>query len=134
MRVREEVISEIVQQWLAKAEADFGLASDLLSEDRYLSAVGFHSQQAAEKFLKAFLVEHQVEFPKTHKIADLLDLIAPVHSVLAASLRDADVLSPYGAEIRYPGDIPELNLETASRAVQLAAQVRQAIYAALETR
>jgi HEPN domain-containing protein len=25
---------------------------------------GFHAQQAAEKYIKAFLVRHQVEFPK----------------------------------------------------------------------
>ncbi len=134
MRVREEVISELVQQWLTKAERDFGAAEELLSDGRYLDAVGFHSQQAAEKSLKAFLVEHQIEFPKTHKIAELLDLIAPVHSVLAASLRDADVLSPYGAEIRYPGDLPELTLETAATAVRLAGKVRKAVHAALEDR
>jgi len=27
---------------------------------------GFHAQQAAEKFFKAFWVEHQIEFRKTH--------------------------------------------------------------------
>ena len=71
MRTCEEVMCELVQQWTAKAETDFGLAEHLVSEGKYLDAIGFHAQQAAEKFLKAFLVEHQIEFPKTHNIGEL---------------------------------------------------------------
>jgi len=62
---------EFVQQWLDKAEAGFGVAEQLVA--------AFRCQQAAEKFLKAFLVEHEIEFPKTHNIADLLGLVAMVN-------------------------------------------------------
>jgi len=42
--------------------------------------VGFHAQQAAEKFIKAFLVRHQIEFPKTHDIGLLRQLVARVEA------------------------------------------------------
>ena len=131
MRAREDVITDLVKQWLAKAEADFGLAEHLVSEGRYLDAVGFHTQQAAEKFLKAFLVHHQIEFPKTHNLGELLDLVARADRALADSLRSATELNPYGADIRYPGDLPEMTADRASSALALAAQVREGIYTAL---
>jgi len=132
MRLREEVITELVQQWLDRAHTDFGAATVLLEEGRYLSVVGFHSQQAAEKSLKALLVHHQVEFPKTHKLDELLTLLAPLHPALTGSLAGvAAALNSYGVEVRYPGDLPELTLQTASAAVEHASRVRRAVYAAL---
>ena len=131
MRLREEVISELVRRWFNRADADFGVAELLTAKVRYLSAVGFYTQQAAEKYLKAYLTEHQIEFPKTHSIKELLNLVALKDRPLAESLRSADVLSPYGADIRYPGDIPDLTLEMARAAVAEAARLRRAICASL---
>ena len=59
-----------------RANEDLSLARHLLSEGIYLRAVGFHAQQAAEKYLKAFLILRQVDFPKTHAMGKLLDYIA----------------------------------------------------------
>ena len=127
MRPPEEVRRGLIRQWLARAEEDFGLAEHLVSEGSpYLGAVGFHSQQAAEKFFKAVLVRHQVEFPKTHNLGELLDLVAKVDSGLAQSLQEASVLNPYGVEIRYPGDFPEMTINDAKAAVSLAEKVRDA--------
>ena len=65
MRPPEEVRRELVRQWLGKAEGDFAVAEHPLAEGTgFLAAAGFHWQQAAEKFLKALLVRHQVDFPK----------------------------------------------------------------------
>lgn len=132
MRPPEDVKRELVRQWLDKAGQDLSVAEHLLSEDTpYVDAVGFHAQQAAEKFLKAFLVRHQLEFPKTHDIDEILDLIAPVDNRLAESLRGTIVLTSYGVDIRYPGDFPEMTMQDAREAVRLAAKVRDAILSAL---
>jgi len=66
-----------VQSWVRKAEGDLRAAERLLdiAQDDYF-ATAFHAQQAAEKFLKAFLVRHQIPFPKTHDIQHLLNLAA----------------------------------------------------------
>ncbi len=133
MRPPEEVKAELVRQWRAKAEEDLNAAKALLSYGTsFLSTVGFHSQQAAEKYFKAFLAFRQTEFPKTHDMGELLALIAQTDSGLAASLRPAVLLTPYGVEIRYPGDAPELTEHQAGEAVRLAGMVRDAILAALD--
>ena len=133
MRPPEVVMLDLVRQWLAKAEDDLAVAAHLVAVGNpYLSAVGFHTQQAAEKFLKAVLVRHQVEFQKTRELEEILDLIETVEPRLAQSLRDAEELTPYGLDILYPGDIPEMTMESAQNAVALAARVREAVRLALE--
>jgi len=128
MRPPDEVRHELVGQWRRKAEEDLAAAEVLLSrEPPILYPACFHAQQTAEKYLKAFLTSRQVEFPKTHSIRELLSLIRPVHPALASQLEPAAVLTPYGAEVRYPGDLPEPDRQRAQQAVQLAQQVRDAV-------
>lgn len=106
---------------LEKAEQDLGVAGFLLGEGTaFFAAIGFHGQQAVEKYLKALLVRFQVEFRKTHDLADLLDLIAEVDEDLAGALSEVTVLNPFGVEARYPGDVPEITLHEAEQAVKLA--------------
>ena len=131
MRPPEEVKRDLVRQWLAKAEGDLGVARHLATESTYFAAAAFHAQQAAEKHLKALLVAHQVEFPKTHDLEELLDLIAAVDAALSDSLRDAALLTPYGVEARYPSDAPAPTAAEARRAIAVAEKVREAIERAL---
>jgi HEPN domain-containing protein len=79
----------------------------LVAEERFRDIVAFHAQQAAEKYLKALLTRHQIEFPKTHVIRRLLILLGPVEPLIAEELDDANWLSPYGAELRYPAIVPK---------------------------
>lgn len=128
MKPREEVKREFVQQWLKKAEEDFHACKHLISGGAaHVYGSVFHAQQSAEKFLKALLVWHQVEFPKTHAIEQLLELVATFDSELAHSLREASILSPYGVEYRYPGDFPDVAMADAEKGMQLAGKVREEI-------
>jgi HEPN domain-containing protein len=128
MQPPDELQRELVQQWLDKANEDFDTAVLLLREGgRFRGVIAFHAQQSAEKYLKAFLVRHQFDFPKTHDIGRLLDRIAAVDPVAAASLSGADILTPYGVEVRYPSDAPELLPGEEVDAVQLARQVRDQV-------
>jgi HEPN domain-containing protein len=125
MKPPEEIRDEFVRQWLLKAEEDLNAAKSLLTYGTtFLSTVCFHSQQAAEKFLKAYLTYRQVEFPKTHDIDEILDLIAPVNSKLSESLRDTIVLTNYGVGVRYPGEFPSVTGSDAKQAIQMAEKVR----------
>ena len=102
MRTLEVVKRDLVEGWLLKAEQDFGAAEQLLrSGSQYPFVIAFHAQQTVEKLLKGFLTLHQVEFPKTHNISELLDLVTTVDVVLAESLRSAHPLTKYGVEIRH---------------------------------
>jgi len=133
MRPPEEVKRRLVQQWTAKAEEDLGAAEVLLSGKKPLFYPScFHSQQAAEKYIKAFLTRHQVEFPKTHALGELLDLVSRVDKNLAAFIGDAIALNPYGVEVRYPGDMPEPTCSEAHEALELSRKIRNAILNALE--
>ena len=114
----EEVILKIVGEWLRKAQQDIAAAESLLSQKPPLLYPScFHSQQAAEKYMKAYLTRRQKEFPKTHSIRE----------ELAAELLPATVLTPYGVEVRYPGDIPEPSQRETEDAVSLAKKVRDAV-------
>jgi copper chaperone CopZ len=77
------------------------------------------------------LTRRQVEFPKTHVIKRRLILLDPVDPVLAHDLDEANWLSPFGAEIRYPGDRPQMVPGDEVRAHQLAQNVRDAVMAVL---
>jgi len=128
MKPPEEVKREFVREWLRKGESDLLAARHLLSGGNELAyGAAFHAQQTAEKFLKAVLVWHQVEFPKTHDIGRLLDLVQTADPELARLTREAAALTRYGVEIRYPGDIPEPTMDEAGDAVALAERVHDAV-------
>lgn len=56
-------------KWLLQASKDRNAAQALLTVEPSRSV--FHSQQAAEKALKAFLTFHQIAFRRTHDLRDL---------------------------------------------------------------
>ncbi|QNN23301.1 HEPN domain-containing protein [Planctomycetales bacterium ZRK34] len=128
MKPADQVRREIAESWLNIANADLQSAEVLLAHDPPLLYPScFHSQQAAEKCLKAYLTWHQIEFPKTHSIAELLALIESVDNDLSSQLSAACALTPYGVEIRYPKEEPEPDQDEAVTALLLARQVRAAI-------
>ena len=134
MKQPENAKKQIVNEWVGKANADMALAEHLLSDETaFPSAIAFHCQQAAEKYLKALLAWRDVEFPKTHELANLIKLIETNDAKLAASLLDVIVLTPYGVELRHPGDRPDATPDEAREAVELARQVRDAILPLLPT-
>jgi HEPN domain-containing protein len=90
----------------------------------------FYPSRLRRKYLKAFLIFHRIEFPKTHDIHKLLLLVATADAALA-SLTDADLLTPFGVEVRYPGDKPEMLPGGAPVSVELARRVRDAVMASL---
>jgi HEPN domain-containing protein len=128
MRPPEGVKRGFVVQWIRSADGDLAAAKHLLSGGaEFVRGAAFHAQQAAEKFLKAALVWHQVEFPKTHDISRLTDLLKAADSNLADRVREASALTPYAIEARYPSDLPEPTLAEAREALSIATRVRDAV-------
>ena len=133
MRSPEQAIWDLVREWLRKAEEDLHVARELMERDRIsYNPVGFHAHQAAEKYLKGLLTRHQIPFPKTHDIEELLTLTDKATPGIHAELRDAEILSPYGVEIRYPDERPDLNQRQGAEAVRLAGLVRTAVMQRLD--
>lgn len=128
MKRPEEVKLEFTRDWVRKAEGDFKAAELLLqSGEGFQFQTAFHAQQAAEKYLKAFLVWHQIEFPKTHDIGKLTTLAADVDADLPAAVGEAESLTPFGVDLRYPGEYADVTPEDAQNAVALAKRVRDEI-------
>jgi len=134
MRTPEQATWDFVQQWLAKAQQDLAAARIILKEKfESYDLVGFHAQQSVEKFMKAILVRHQVEFPKTHNISILKDLIAKADEKLGQQLVPMETLTAYGVEYRYPGVYDSLSEEQGKEALKLSEQTRDLVLQALET-
>ena len=128
MKPPEIALRELVEQWLRKADGDFEAAEHLLAASgRFREIIAFHRQQAVEKYLKALLVRHQIEFPKTHDIGTLLGWVRTFDTPLAESLRDADALTPFGVEVRYPGDAPEMLPGGETDVFNVACRVKDAV-------
>ena len=117
---------DYIGAWLAKAEHDLKNASLILQapdDDKPFDTVCFDCQQAAEKYLKAYLVFIDVLFPRTHNIAQLLELGAVKDGELH-SLEATDALTPYGADIRYPDDFYMPTGEEARKAQEYALMMK----------
>jgi len=87
----------IIQEWVAKADEDFEFALVNLKEGKPFAAlICFHFHQSAEKYLKAYIVAHDLGFIKSHTRHSVLgghpaDPVNPVHffsATFAHSARD----------------------------------------------
>jgi HEPN domain-containing protein len=127
MKPPEAEVRELASAWLAKARVDLLVCDSLTGQEADLwEAVTFHCQQVAEKALKSVLVWHQVEFPKTHDLRRLLDLLATADPDVVEVSADAVELTPYGVEYRYPGEYPPVDRASALAAVSVARRVYEA--------
>jgi len=83
----------------------------------------FNTQQAAEKALKAVCLFKEQDFPKTHSIVRLLDIIEASGVAISESVKSADVLTQYAVQTRYPGPVEEISTEEYQEALALASKV-----------
>jgi len=128
MKPPDEDLRSLVAQWVKKAEDDFRTIEHLATEaEGFASIIAFHAQQAVEKYVKALLTLHRVDFPKTHDLRLLLDLLRHVEPATARAIYDSRWLTPFGAAIRYPGDCPELRPGDEEKAIELARSVRNVV-------
>jgi|WetSurMetagenome_2_1015567.scaffolds.fasta_scaffold1151195_1 HEPN domain-containing protein len=102
--------SEYIKNWLFRANEDIAVIKNLIESgaEFYTSTICFHAQQASEKFLKAFLVYHDVDFPKTHDVDFLLLECQKINNT--AFEIDLKSLTDFGIAVRYPDDfyIPDV--------------------------
>jgi len=114
----------LVKEWTDKAEEDHRTLQELYkkSPSDFATTICFHSQQCAEKYLKALLTKHGIEPPWIHTLETLLDLIIPKIPELERFREMLAELTPYGTEYRYPGKIA--NHEDAKICVNIISNFR----------
>ena len=115
-------VIQLTQEWVALALADRSMAQRALEIAPALPRQAcFHSQQAVEKVLKAYLTYHGVVFEKTHSIARLCTLGATIDPAFGDVGVTYDRLSDYAVEFRYP-DSEEPTTQEMNEALAIADQ------------
>ena len=93
---------ELVQTLLKKAETDLLNATILRdSTQGNPEGIGFHVQQAVEKSLKAILVFYVIDYPRTHSIAGLAQLVSDNNIDLPTAFLDSNRYTSYARDLRY---------------------------------
>jgi HEPN domain-containing protein len=93
--------ADLVRGWLRKAAADLTTARLCLSAGEALDAACFHAQQGAEKYIKAYLIAYEIDFPFIHNLATLIELCAEYDPSFLDIRALAQGLTPYAVELRY---------------------------------
>lgn len=112
------------QAWLLRAKGNLNLAEKggrlkgVLLED-----LCFNAQQAAEKALKAVCLARGMDIPKTHSLIHLMDILESRGIEIPKNVRDADILTQYAVQSRYPSLIEEITKSEYKDALKLAANV-----------
>ena len=107
------------QDWLRHARSDLALARMRKTKTLLYEHLCFHAQQAAEKALKAVLVQHGIRVPRSHDLAYLTNML-PKGISMPVGLVELPTLTKYAVHQRYPGESPSLTPKHRRRALQLA--------------
>jgi len=126
-----ESIKDIVRKWLIKADNDLKTAKLCLNTEEIITdSACFHSQQAVEKFLKAYLISKDISPQKTHKIEILLENCKNFDKSFI-DLDGIEILSEYAVELRYPDDFFTPSLDEAEESINLAFKVKSFVISKL---
>lgn len=123
----------IVREWLEKADEDFRFAeANLRDGSEFYAQICFHFQQAAEKYLKAYIIGKDLHFDRVHDLVHLLKTCS-THAPEFSELREECILlNTAYIETRYPVHWPtDYTRETAEQArlaaVKIAQMVREGV-------
>ena len=96
-----------VSEWIRLAEMDLSAAHHMFDTffPQPLEIVCFHSQQAAEKMLKCYLVSQEIEPPKIHDMRKLCEMCIEIESGFNEIFTEAALLTRYAVSLRYPAEL-----------------------------
>jgi len=115
---------DLALEWLQRAEHDLRVAQYLQTmPDVPVESLGFHAQQCAEKALKGYLTLHQVPFQRRHDLNYLIDLCLPFDGDFAQFRADADELTPYAIEFRYPDALAFISPDHVQTTIEIAERI-----------
>jgi HEPN domain-containing protein len=122
------VDSEIANEWLQKAEDDYGFACSVIEDSPFYAHICFHFHQAAEKFLKALIIAYDLEFKRIHDLPVLLKSSMLINRELEALREDCTFLNPFYIDARYPVHWPtQYSKETVVKAREAVEQIRSRV-------
>jgi len=115
----------VVREWLEKARNDYRFAeTNLLEGSEFYAQICFHFQQAAEKYLKAYIISKGLAFEKVHDLVHLLRICAAAEPGFNSLKEECIFLNTAYIETRYPVHWPtNYNRETAEQAYDAAGKI-----------
>lgn len=117
-----------VQDWLNFADMDWKVAKYLYDSfyPKPLEIICYHCQQAAEKTIKALIVNKGTQggLPRSHDISFLLNQISNMYDIPERFYDYGDTLSPYGVASRYPHEL-FLEERNATKALQYSNEIME---------
>lgn len=118
-------------RWIRFAEEDLRTAVACLADpDVPPRQACYFAQQAAEKALKACLIACGLDYPRSHDL-DFLRNLLPAHWQIHETHPIMAGLTEWLVEARYPGDWPDATEEEARTAIGTATAVLSALRADL---
>ena len=120
----ESSLNPLTEEWISIAESDNDAAWRAMNPGGVpLTRVAcFHAQQCAEKYLKAYLTERGIEFPRQHPLIPLMEKAVPGDHEFQTLEDDLGGLEGYAVATRYPG--ARITFEMAEEALAAAGRVR----------
>ena len=94
--------------WLTYADENFEIAKLALAHG-YVNSCLHNVQQTIEKALKAVVVEHGIEFRRTHSVRELTQLLANAGFLVDVSDEECDLIDSIFVPSKYPayGVLPD---------------------------
>lgn len=93
---------DLAQRLLEKALADQRTVEHLVEVEEVANEiVGFHAQQAVEKLLKAVLAARSIDYPRTHDIDRLVEILTASDISPPPQAASLETLTPWATEFRY---------------------------------
>jgi len=99
---QHDIIPGSASDWLARAKSDLAIAKAPLPEGALYEDLCFHAQQAAEKALKAVYQNNNWVFHYTHDLDELITGLKQQGIAVPEIIVEADVLTRFAWESRYP--------------------------------
>ena len=93
---------EHAREMVILAQRDLKALQGMLDADTFADEIfGFHAQQAVEKALKAWLTIVGVEYPRTHDLEELLELLEEHAEPILEAFYDLVDLTDFAVQFRY---------------------------------
>jgi HEPN domain-containing protein len=111
------------RNWLTRVRGHLALAKLPLPPEGFWEDLCFHAQQAAELAIKAVFQHFGWRFAFVHDLQRLLNDLAAQGLAIPAAVQQADRLSVFAAQARYPGLTAVVTQVQYQDAVQIAEAV-----------
>ncbi len=124
---------QVIGEWIRKADEDFEFAVSVIEDTTFYAQICFHFHQAAEKYLKSFIIAAELEFKKIHDLPVLLKSCIVKDPALESLLVDSKFLNRFYVDTRYPVHWPtEYTKKEALKAKDAAQHIRDTIKGILD--